>query len=59
MGKYEEPKPIPDNGVPGPGTYDIEEQYPVFEIENDKMRGTRFRSIPSFKIEQATKLNEK
>ena len=33
MGKYEEPKPIPDNGVPGPGTYDIEEQYPVFEIE--------------------------
>jgi len=25
MGKYEEPKPIPDNGVPGPGTYDIEE----------------------------------
>lgn len=37
------PKPLPDNGVPGPGTYEIEPNNPV----------------PSFKICKDTELNEK
>ncbi len=43
MGHPEKAKPLFDNGVPGAGTYDIEDH----------------KKIPSFKICQPSKLNEK
>lgn len=38
MGKAGPPQPLPDNGVPGPGTYQDQYNYPV----------------PSFKIAKET-----
>jgi hypothetical protein len=43
MGHLVPPAPLPDNGVPGPGTYTI----------------SASKSIPGFKIVNATQLNEK
>jgi len=43
MGHLVPPTPLPDNGVPGPGTYQ--------QVPN--------KSIPGFKIVNATQLNEK
>lgn len=42
MGKFQPPKPLPDNGVPGPGNYDIEKK--------DR--------VPSFMIKQDTEVDE-
>lgn len=43
FGQPSKVKPLPDNGVPGPGNYDPKPGFP----------------IPSFKICKATEINEK
>jgi hypothetical protein len=57
MGSAGLAKALPDNGVPGPGTYQLPQSYP--ETESSTFKTGSAYPIPSFKIMKATQLNEK